>query len=564
MTMHADREDRRNRFFFIPHTHWEGAVFKTREQYLEMGLPHILQALRLLKLHPDYRFALDQVCYVKPFLERYPEEEEVFRQFVEEGRLAIVGGTDVMADVNMPGGESFVRQILYGKGYFRKELGVEVTTSWQLDSFGHHAQMPQLLKLAGYRSLWFFRGVADWETPAEFLWEGLDGSRISAFWLAHGYAVTFNSPETPDEFAQFMEERFAQLAPFARGPERVGPAGADVCEPEEHVPGLVEEFNRRPGRSFELKLASPAEYEAAVEERADDLEVVTGELNPIFQGIYSSRIELKQRTRELERLLTTAEKLGVLLQWQGVESGDLWRAWEPMLFNQAHDLMSGVMTDQVYEDSIRGFDFSRQLAMEEVESRLRRLISGIDTRGEGMPLVVFNSLGWPRTDLAVAEVGFSEEGVVDIELIGPDGQSLPVQILECRRSGDGGLLSARIGFVARDVSALGYSTYRLLTLTSGKTTAASAVDEEGMLESTVVSLIGERWSPKMAPSSTAAATRTDSGNWPISKATGTMVGRRMAMVVHEVPIEKATRAASRKTRTGSKFGSSSPDSRPIR
>ena len=480
--MHANREERRDCFFFIPHTHWEGAVFKTREQYLEMGLPHILQALRLLKLYPDYRFVLDQVCYVKPFLERYPEEEASFRQFVEEGRLAIVGGTDVMADVNMPGGESFVRQMLYGKGYFRQELGMEVTTSWQLDSFGHHAQMPQLLGLAGYRSLWFFRGVPDWETSAEFLWEGLDGSQISAFWLAHGYAITYSSPETPEEFAQFMEERFAQLAPFARGPERVGLAGADVCEPEEHVPGLIEEFNRRPDRPFDLKLASPAEYEAVVEERADDLEVVTGELNPIFQGIYSSRIGLKQRTRELERLLTTAEKLGVLLDWQGVESGDLWRAWEPMLFNQAHDLMSGVMTDGVYEDSIRGFDFSRQLAGEEVESRLRGLVSGIDTRGEGMPLVVFNGLGWPRTDLAVAEVGFSEERVVDLELIGPDGQSLPVQILECRRSGDGGLLSARVGFVARDVPALGYSTYRLVARESAGAEVPEAADEEGVLE----------------------------------------------------------------------------------
>jgi hypothetical protein len=67
-------------------------------------------------LHPR----LDQVCYVKPFLERYPEQEGAFRRFVEEGRLAIVGGTDVMADVNMPGGESFVRQVLYGKGYFRE------------------------------------------------------------------------------------------------------------------------------------------------------------------------------------------------------------------------------------------------------------------------------------------------------------------------------------------------------------------------------------------------------------------------------------------------------------
>jgi hypothetical protein len=49
----------------IPHTHWEGAVFKTREEYLEIGLPHILKALYLLQNYPDYRFVLDQVAYVK-------------------------------------------------------------------------------------------------------------------------------------------------------------------------------------------------------------------------------------------------------------------------------------------------------------------------------------------------------------------------------------------------------------------------------------------------------------------------------------------------------------------
>src|SRR5213592_2096972 len=99
-------------FWLIPHTHWEGAVFKTREEYLEMGLPNILTALRLLKEHPDYRFALDQVAYFKPFLERYPEEAAAFRKFVAEGRLQIVCGLDIMPDDNMPGGESFVRQIL--------------------------------------------------------------------------------------------------------------------------------------------------------------------------------------------------------------------------------------------------------------------------------------------------------------------------------------------------------------------------------------------------------------------------------------------------------------------
>ena len=73
------RRDRKDTFFIIPHTHWEGAVFKTREQYLEMGLPNILRALRLLDKHPGYRFTLDQACYVKPFLERHPEYADLVR-----------------------------------------------------------------------------------------------------------------------------------------------------------------------------------------------------------------------------------------------------------------------------------------------------------------------------------------------------------------------------------------------------------------------------------------------------------------------------------------------------
>jgi len=465
-------------FFFIPHTHWEGAVFKTREQYLEMGLPNILRALRLLKMHPAYRFTLDQACYVEPFLRRYPEERAAFRKFVEEGRLAIVGGTHTMADVNMPGGESFVRQVLYGKGYFRQELGVDVTTGWQLDTFGHHAQMPQLLKLAGYTSFWFFRGVANWDVPAEFLWEGIDGSRIPAFWLPHGYAVNYRSPRAPTEFAQFIEARFDDLAPFARAPGRVGLAGADVCEPEGHVPLQVAEFNHRADRPFRLQLAVPAEYEAMVEGRGSERQVVTGEFNPIFQGTYSSRIELKQEVRELESQLTTAEKLGVLLDWLGLEAdgGILGRAWEPMLFNQAHDLMAGVMTNHVYEDTVRSFDCARRLAEEEVQARLQSFISRIDTRGEGIPLVVFNTMSWTRTDLAVANVGLTDDDITALQLVGPDGQVLPFQILESEQNG-GGLLRVKIAFVAREVPPLGYATYRLLPLSSAAPPESVTVPE---------------------------------------------------------------------------------------
>ena len=476
--MNTASSESRDTFFFIPHTHWEGAVFKTRDDYLDMGLPNILRALRLLEQYPNYRFTLDQVCYVRPFLERYPEQEEAFRRFVAEGRLEIVGGTDVMLDVNMPGGESFIRQVIYGKRWFREKLGIDVTVGWQLDTFGHHAQMPQLLKLAGYKSFWFFRGVADWDVPAEFLWEGIDGSRVPAFWLPHGYAVVYGSPQTPAEFRAFFEERFQSLAPFSRGRGRVGLAGADVCTPEAHVAPLVEQFNREPETPFSLRLSVPTEYEAFVE-RTRDRTVVSGELNPIFQGTYSSRIELKQQTRELERQLTTAEKLGALLSWLGSapDERNVWRAWEPMLFNQAHDLMSGVMTDYVYEDTVRSFDFSRRLAEEEVGRRLRNYVQHIDTRGEGSPVVVFNPLGWARTDIVLARVGFTDGEARDVRLLGPDGAPVPVELVEARRDGDGVLVEAEIAFVARDVPALGHCVYRLCP--SASPSCATATESPG-------------------------------------------------------------------------------------
>src|SRR5439155_8960067 len=168
----AAEEKAQPTLYYIPHTHWEGAVFKTREGYLEMGLPNILKALRLLKMYPNYKFTLDQVAYIKPFLERYPEEAQAFRRFISEGRLEIVGGMDVMPDDVKPGGELFVRQMHYGKRYCREKLGVEVTTGWFLDTFGHHPQMPQLLALAGYKSFWFCRGLPHNRLPSEFRWQG--------------------------------------------------------------------------------------------------------------------------------------------------------------------------------------------------------------------------------------------------------------------------------------------------------------------------------------------------------------------------------------------------------
>lgn len=455
-------------FYLIPHTHWEGAVFQTREQYLEWGLEHITMALDLLKAYPEYRFALDQACYVQPFLDRFPDAEADMRRFIEEGRLQIVGGLDCMPDVNMPAGESFVRQVLYGKRFFRRRLGVDVKTGWLLDTFGSHAQMPQIMKLAGYESYWFFRGAPALESPCEFLWEGLDGTRILALWLSWGYAVLHGSPDTLPEFAAFVAERYRWLDANTSSPDRAGPAGADVCKPEAHVPGLAAEFNRLPDRPFELRISVPTDYEQLLRERTD-LPVLGGEMNPVFPGSYSSRIEVKQTFRDLERLLLTAESLMAFKRCIGipVEEEAIWPAWEPVLFNQAHDLAAGVMTDPVYEDTMDSYDQSERLVREFVERDLDDLSERIDTRGDGAPVVVWNLCGWARSGMVEVDVSFDCPGVNSVRVSDDSGREVPVQALSLGRHDDGTLRDARLAFLATDIPAMGYAVYRIHDVPEG-------------------------------------------------------------------------------------------------
>ncbi|MGH9438426.1 MAG: hypothetical protein ACRD22_11155, partial [Terriglobia bacterium] len=409
--------------WIIPHTHWEGAVFKTREEYLQMGLPHILTALNLLRGDPDYRFVLDQVAYVKPFLKRYPEAAPDFKRFVKDGRLQIVCGNDVMLDVNMPSGESWIRQVLYGKGYFKRELGVDVTVGWALDTFGHHAQMPQLLKLAGYKSYWIQRGVPGESTPSEFQWRGIDGSKIPAFWLPLSYALFYPCPRNLFEFNSYAQGIWKRLGHYSHWPNRVALGGADVVNPEAILPEMVSKFDQKIDKPFTIRFAVPTDFEALVSQRTNR-PVISGELNPVFQGVYSSRIELKQWLRELERLLTTAEKLSAVAIWLGTPpyDRDLTRAWEPVLFNEAHDLISGDMVDKVYRGTIRRYEFSKALADDMVDNNLGALASRIGTAVSdtdsytGIPIFVFNNLGWPRSDIAIARIGFPLSGITSIQV----------------------------------------------------------------------------------------------------------------------------------------------------
>jgi alpha-mannosidase len=139
-----------------------------------------------------------------------------------------------------------------------------------------------------------------------------------------------------------------------------------------------------------------------------------------------------------------------------------------VLFNETHDLASGVMTNHVYDDTIRGYQFSNQLAEEMIDTGLKVLMERIDTRagetkGAVVPVVVFNPLGWARSDVAEVTVGFgASDGTKKVGIVDADGKPVPAQIVEEQRYPDGTLLHAKVLFIARDVPAMGYAAFEVV------------------------------------------------------------------------------------------------------
>jgi alpha-mannosidase len=132
------------------------------------------------------------------------------------------------------------------------------------------------------------------------------------------------------------------------------------------------------------------------------------------------------------------------------------------------------MTDPVYEDTVQSYAYSRRLADDLVDEGLDALVAQIDTQGEGTPVVVFNSLGTPRTDLAEVNLGLTASGVGGVRVVDAKGNEVPSQIASGEKYDDGGYRRLKVSFLAQDVPAVGYAVYRAIP-----TAKAAAPAEEG-------------------------------------------------------------------------------------
>lgn len=350
---------------------------------------------------------------------------------VAEGRWEVVGGWVVQPDCNLPSAESFLRQAQHAKARFREWFGAAGDTDigYNVDSFGHAAGLPQLLRLSGFRRYAFMRPQPgdDPEVPLLFQWESPDGSRVLAQRIPGLYSQSYAA--TPDEVEATVrraaEEYFAPgfqngVMWFGVGNHGGGPTRAHI----ERILALQSDDSLP-----ELRFSTLRDYFDAVEAEPAhaDLPVIRRELNGVFRGCYSSHGETKANNRRGETLLFRAEACQYLAGRPAPR--ELNDAWDELLFNQFHDILAGTCTAPNDGETRERYGYSHTLARRSIQQSVFSLARRVDTTGEtGSVLFAANPLPWPRTCVVSFDTFKVPHGIFEItHLEAPDGTRVPIQ-----------------------------------------------------------------------------------------------------------------------------------------
>ncbi|NIR46417.1 MAG: alpha-mannosidase [Gemmatimonadetes bacterium] len=359
-------------------------------------------SLKLAEIFPGYVFTASSAAFYDAMDRIEPTLADSLVAAVEAGHWVPVGGWWVESDLNLPAGESLVRQGLYGQRYFEDRFGFRSRVAWTPDAFGYPWSVPQILKGSGLD--YFVTQKIRWNDSTElpynaFYWEGLDGSRVLAY-NPYGYTHDLN-PEAL--VRQRIEDRRRtgsnhQLVLYGVGDHGGGP----TIEMLERAGDL-----RRVPTFPTMVYDEPLEALQAVQgwgPNKADLPVWGDELYLEYhRGTYTSQAEVKRRNRVSETMLHTTEAL-LAVGTRPYPRRRLQEVWRLVLFNQFHDILPGSSIREVYEDADAFYDRA-WLALDSLtRTGFADLRRRMDTRGDGPAIVVFNSLGWERSGPRVVQL----------------------------------------------------------------------------------------------------------------------------------------------------------------
>ncbi len=395
--------------YSVGHAHIDLAWLWPIRETIRKGGRTFATALRMLESYPEYVFGASQAQLYLWTKEHYPSLYQQIKQAVKHGRWEIQGAGWVEFDTNLTGGESIIRQLLYGKRFFSEEFGISPEVLWLPDCFGFNANLPQLMQGCGVK--FFMTQKLSWNESdtfphSLFLWQGIDGSEV----LAHQLPTNdYNFSNTPKAFLE-TEKRFAQseiadefLNLFGIGDGGGGP-GKEHIEyglRQQNLEG-VSRFKFAPSAEFFAKLS---EYDPQVFPRW------SGELYLQFhRGTYTTQALMKKNNRLSESMLHEAELLAAILGKTG--SSELRQIWQDTLLMQFHDIIPGSSIGWVYRDAAE-LSAKNQAALSEIADTMLKewsnAVWGTDA------YLLFNAQSWKR-QAWISLPGFDPDHLIKVEV----------------------------------------------------------------------------------------------------------------------------------------------------
>ncbi|MGH7895062.1 MAG: glycosyl hydrolase-related protein [Candidatus Binatia bacterium] len=395
----------RPRCVLVSHFHWDREWHRTFEAYRARLVDAVDRVLDLLDADPGYRFLLDgQAVLIEDYLAVRPERRADLARGLREGRLA-AGPWYVQPDSLLPSGEAHVRNLLLGRRV-AGALGPVSRVGYVPDSFGHPAQLPQILAGFDIASFVYWRGsgneldaVGSW-----YRWEAPDGSAVTALLLRDGYFNAACLPPDPDVAAE------ALAALVRRQRDEPEPAllmnGFDHMAPDPHTAAVARALARRLESRVDRGLLEDVLAARTAPTRAFRGDLVAGRHANLLAGVWSTRMATKVHARRCEALLEGwAEPWAAFARQKGLpdERPAIREAWRILLQNQAHDSICGCSLDAVMDQVGARFETAEGLARETTARVLDRL-AGLEVDRRTPPslaqdVVVFNPSPHPRTDV---------------------------------------------------------------------------------------------------------------------------------------------------------------------
>jgi alpha-mannosidase len=295
----------------------------------------------------------------------------------------------VEPDGNLPGGESLIRQILYGQEYFREKFNREVKIAWLPDTFGFHWQIPQILLKSGFEA--FVTQKLMWNDTNKFphqifWWEGVDGSRIFTY-FSNEIGLGLEPVAIAKHLATQEEKHDISETAWLYG---VGDHGGG---PTADMLDMGLKWADSP-LFFEIQPSTLEDFLLNLKEKLpEDLPVWQDELYLEFhRGTFTSKADQKRQNRQVEVLIGNAEKysaIASLITNIPYPQIQLENAWQGLLLNQFHDILTGTSIPEVFTDADRTWTEVREIC----DRILPRDIQ------ENTNLQAWNFLNWSRSQL---------------------------------------------------------------------------------------------------------------------------------------------------------------------